>query len=192
VTASRHVSAVIGADRVELAHERLRALGLPDAAIQVERLPVVATTPPAYAGAPVRPVRRGHVLLARTVGAVPGAFAGLAITLGAGLTIVPAVLLITAGAAIGMLAVTGRVDRRPRGASGRVLELPHREAHVRVDVRCPPSRIGEVERSLRDAGATLAERPNPGEPERPDTERAPAARSPREDTPPTGLEPAPS
>lgn len=183
------VVALIEAHQVERARARLRDLGLDDEGIHVEHPSVPLSGSPRGVAAigPGEPARRGYVLLARAVGAVPGAFAGLAITLGSGLTVVPAVVMITLGAAIGMAAVTGRTTRRPRGASAQVLELPHVEEHVRLEAHCPPPQVERVERLLEESGGTLVERPRPT---RHDGDPPPRPR--REDTPPGGFELAPS
>jgi hypothetical protein len=191
---AQRVVALVGAHRVERACQRLRELGLDDAGIQVERLSVPVPGSPRGAATfvPGLAERRGYVLLARAVGAVPGAFAGLAITLGAGLTVVPAILMLTVGAAIGMVAVTGWTHHGRRRAPEPVLELPHVEEHVRLEAHCSPPQLERVERVLLDAGATLIERPA-AEPSRPSVEREPLEPRPRqEDTPPNGLELAPS
>lgn len=189
MSTSHRVVVLIEAHRVERATARLRDVGIDEGDVHVERLsvPLPEGSHGVSALGPGRPARRGHVLLARAVGTVPGAFAGLAITLGAGLTVVPAVLMITLGAAIGMAAVTGPRGRRPRGATAEVLELPQVEEHVRLEAHCPPPRLEQVERLLQEAGGAPIERPGA---DRPDERPAPGPGG--EDTPPGGFELAPT
>ena len=201
MTAANRVVALIEAQWLERACGRLHELGLDDGDLRVGPITGPAREV-AELRAPGLPVRRAHLVLARTVGAVPGAFAGLAITLGVGLTVTPAILVITAAAALGMVAVTGRVERPAGATEAHVIELPRTGEYVRLEARCADGRVVDVQEALRSTGATVLDdvgevrqrptRPGPAStPGAADRPAAPPDDGAAHDTPPGGLTPVP-